>query len=161
MAGSIFQAFDNSATLTFTLNGLSNGATRYSTFVSSTSTATHFVDALVTASCYIATAPTSDQAVHFYAYGTVDGGTTFTDNVDGTDAALTTGTRNARSLGILSMTSPNVVMRGGPWSIAQAFGGVLPQRWGVIAVNSTGTYLSNANANANEVKYQHVWEQYT
>ena len=161
MPGTIFQAFDNSATLTFTLNGLSNGATRYSTFVSSTTTATHFFDALVTASCYIATTPTSDQAVHFYIYGTVDGGTTFTDDVNGTDGNLTTGTRNARSLGILTMTSPNVVMRGGPWSVAQACGGVLPQRWGVIAVNSTGTYLSNANPNANEVKYQHVWEQYT
>ena len=161
MAGSIFQAFTAPATLTVTLNGLSNGATQYSTVVSSTTTATHFLDALVTASCYIATAPTSDQAVHFYAYGTVDGGTTFTDNVTGTDGLLTTGTRNARSLGILNMTSPDVVMRGGPWSIAQAFGGVLPQQWGVIAVNSTGTYLSNANANANEVKYQHVWEQYT
>lgn len=161
MAGTIFQAFDNSATLTFTLNGLSNGATQYSTSVSSTSTATHFLDAIVVASCFIATAPTSDQAVHFYVYGTVDGGTTFTDNVTGTDAALTTGVRNARSLGILAITSPNVVIRGGPWSIAQACGGVLPQRWGVIAVNSTGTYLSNANPNACEVKYQHVWEQYT
>ena len=161
MAGSIFQAFTGPSTLTFTLNGLSNGATQYSTSVSSTSTATHFLDALVTASCFVATAPTSDQAVYFFVYGTVDGGTTFTDNVTGTDGVLTTGRRNARSLGVLSMTSPNVVTRGGPWSVAQAFGGVLPQQWGVIAVNSTGTYLSNANNNANEVKYQHVWEQYT
>ena len=160
MAGSIFQAFTGPTTLTFTLNGLSNGATRYSTVVSSTDTATHFLDAIVVASCFIATAPTSDQAVHFYAYGTVDG-SNYTDAVDGTDNNLTTGARNSRSLGILSMTSPNVVARGGPWSIAQAFGGVLPRSWGVIAVNSTGTYLSNANANANEVKYQHVWEQYT
>lgn len=160
MAGTIFQAFDNPATLTFTLNGLSNGSTQYSTVVSSTSTATHFLDALVIASCYIATTPSSEEAVFFYAYGTVDG-SNYTDAVTGTDAALTTGTRNARSLGILSMTSPNVIMRGGPWSVAQAFGGVLPRSWGVIAVNRTGTYLSNANTNANEVKYQHVWEQYT
>lgn len=160
MAGTIFQAFTSPTTMTITLNGLSSTATQYSTVVSSTGTATHFLDALVTASCYIATTPTSDQAVHFYAYGTVDG-STYTDDVTGTDGRLTTGTRNARSLGILSMTSPNQVMRGGPWSVAQAFGGVLPRAWGVIAVNSTGTYLSNANANANEVKYQHVWEQYT
>src|SRR3990167_5085395 len=105
MAGSIFQAFGIPATLTFTLNGLSNGATQYSTFVSSTTTATHFLDAIVTASCYIATTPTSDHAVMFYAYGTVDGGTTFTDDVTGTNGALTTGVRNARSLGILPATS--------------------------------------------------------
>ena len=160
MAGIIHQAFTGPTTMTITLNGLSNTATQYSTFVSSTSTATHFLDALVTASCYIATAPTSDQAVYFYAYGTVDG-SNYTDDVTGTDGRLSTGARNARSIGVLSMTSPNVSMRGGPWSIAQAFGGVLPRAWGVIAVNSTGTYLSNANNNANEVKYQHVWEQYT
>ena len=161
MAGSIFQAFTDVTTMTITLNGLSNGATNYSDVVSSTASATHFLDALVTASCYIATAPTSDQAVYFFVYGSVDAGTTFTDNVTASAGALTTGTRNARSLGILSMTSPNTIMRGGPWSVAQACGGVLPQRWGVIAVNATGTYLSNANANANEIKYQHVWEQYT
>ena len=160
MAGTIFGAFEPSATLTFTLNGLSNGATRYSTVVANTG-ATLYLDALVTASCFIATTPTSDQMVSFFVYGSVDGGSTYTDNVDGTDGDLTTGRRNAGSLGILAMTSPNVVCRGGPWSVAQACGGVLPQRWGVIAVNGTGTYLSNANANACEVKYQHIFEQYT
>ena len=160
MPGTIFAAFTPTATLTITLNGLSNGATRFSTVVVNTG-ATIFLDALVTASCFIATAPTSDQMVSFFVYGSVDGGVTYTDAVTGTDAELTTGRRNAGSLGILAITSPNQVCRGGPWSVAQACGGTLPMRWGIIAVNGTGTYLSNANPSACVIRYQHVWEQYT
>jgi hypothetical protein len=50
MAGTIFQAFDTPANMTITLNGLTNGATRYSTSVSSIGGATLFLDALITAS---------------------------------------------------------------------------------------------------------------
>lgn len=161
MPGTIYQEFDNTVTLTITLNGLVNAATQASTVVSSVATSTKFLDALITASNYIATAPTSDQAIYYYAYGSTDGGTTYTDNASGTDARLTTGRRNAQPLGTVIITSPSTVCRGGPWSVARCFGGVLPARWGVIAVNSTGTYLDNSTATANELKFQHVWEQYT
>ncbi len=161
MAGTIFQAFaDRNTTITITLNGLSNNATQYSTAIANTG-ATVYHDALVVASCFIATAPTSNQCVNVYAYGSVDGGTTYTDGASGSDQRLSNGARNAKILGILSMTSPNISMVGGPWSVAAAFGGVLPERWGVGAVNQTGTYLSNANNNANTVTYQSVFGQYT
>ena len=160
MAGTIFQAYDlRNTSITITLNGLSNAATQYSTAVVNTG-ATVYLDALVVASCFIATTPTSDKAVYFYAYGTVDGGTTYTDGAAGTDERLANGARNARLIGVLSVTSPNLVMRGGPWSVAEAFGGVLRERWGIGVVNSTGTYLSNANTNANTVTYQAVYAQY-
>lgn len=162
MAGTIFQAFDTPGqSITITLNGLNNAATQYSTAVLNTGGATYFLDALVMASCFVATSPSSDQAVYFYAYGSVDGGTTYTDGASGTDVRLTNGARNAKLIGVLSVTSPNIVMRGGPWSVAAAFGGVLPERWGIGVVNATGTYLSNANTNANVVYYHNVFAQYT
>lgn len=161
MPGAIFQAYaDRNTAITITLNGLGNTLTEYSTAVVNTG-ATVYLDALVVASCFVATAPSSDQAVYFYAYGTVDGGAFYTDGASGTDQRLTTGVRNAKLIGVLSVTSPNVVMRGGPWSVAAAFGGVLPERWGIGVVNRTGTYLSNANTNANTVIFQNVFAQYT
>lgn len=161
MAGAIFQAFANRGTaITITLNALSNNATQYSSVVNN-SGATVYLDALVVASCFIATAPTSSQCVYFYAYGTVDGGTTFTDGAAGTDERIANGPRNAKVIGILNMSVPNVVARGGPWSVASAFGGVLPEQWGIGVVNLTGTYLSAANPSANTVTYQNVFGQYT
>ena len=161
MPGAIFQAFGpNNQSLTFTLNGLSNTATQFSTVVVNTG-ATVFTDVLITASCYIATTPSSDEAVYFYAYGSTDGGLTYTDGVTGTDGRLANGVRNAKMIGVLSMKSPNLSMIGGPWRLSNAFSGVLPERWGVIAQNATGTYLSNANPNANELKYQYIFDQYT
>ena len=161
MAGTIFQSYDSTATATITLNGLSVAdSTRYSTVIVNTG-ATVFLDALVVASCFIATTPASDQCVYFYAYGSVDGGVTYTDGVNGTDGVLTNGVRNAKLIGVLSITSPNIVCRGGPWSVAAAFGGVLPKQWGVITQNATGTYLSNANPSSNTVRYQYVYAQYT
>ncbi len=146
--------------MTITLNGLSANATQYSTVVANTG-ATVYVDALVVASCYVATAPSNNQCVVFYAYGSVDGGLTYTDGASGTDQRLSNGARNARVLGVLSITSPNISIIGGPWSVAAAFGGVLPERWGVGAVNQTGTYLSNTGNQANTVTYQSVFGQYT
>mgnify|MGYP001614192126 CR=1 FL=1 len=158
MPGTILQAYGASAqTFTISLDAIQNTATWYSTAIVN-SGATLYLDALVTASCYVATNPSSDRTVNFYAYGSVDGGTTFTAGVTATAGRLTTdGVKNARFIGGLDMTGANS-RRGGPWSVAAAFGGVLPEVWGIIAENRTGTFLYT---DGNEAFWQGIFAQYT
>ena len=158
MPGTIFGDYGaNTQTFTISLDAIQNTATWYSTAIVN-SGATLYLDALVTASCYVATNPSSDRAVNFYAYGSVDGGTTFTANVTSTAGRLTTdGVKNARLIGVLDMTGATP-RRGGPWSVAAAFGGTLPQVWGIIAENRTGTFLYT---DGNEAFWQGIFAQYT
>ena len=167
MPGTIFSAYGaNNQAFTISLDAIQNTATWYSTAIFNTpSTATLYLDALVMASCYVATNPSSDRAVYFYAYGSVDGGTTFTAGVTGTAGRLTTqDVTNAKLIGVLDMKggptpstgSPNNI--GGPWSVAAAFGGVLPEVWGIIAENRTGTFLYT---DGNTAWWQGIFAAYT
>lgn len=159
MPGTIFQAYgagDNAFTIS--LDAIQNTATWYSTAVVN-SGATIYLDALVIASCYVATNPSSDRAVNFYAYGSVDGsGTQLTAGVSTTAGRLTgDGVKNAKLIGVLDMTGANSRI-GGPWSVAAAFGGILPQVWGIIAENRTGTFLYT---DGNAATWQGIFAQYT
>ena len=158
MAGTIFQAYGASnQAFTISLNAIQNTATWYSDAVVN-SGATLYLDALVVASCYVATNPSSDRAVYFYAYGSVDGGTNFTASVTSTAGRLTGDeVKNAKLIGVVDMTGANT-RRGGPWSVGAAFGGVLPQVWGIIAENRTGTFLYT---DGNTAVWQGVFAQYT
>lgn len=160
MPGTILNAYGTSnQTFTISLDAIQNTATWYSDAVFNTpSTATLYLDALVMASCYVATNPSSDRAVYFYAYGSVDAGVTFTAGVTSTGGRLTTdGVKNAKLIGVLDMTGANSRI-GGPWSVAAAFGGVLPNVWGIIAENRTGTFLYT---DGNAAWWQGVFAQYT
>lgn len=88
--------------------------------------------------------------VEVYAYGSSDGGSTYTDAVSGTDAATTTipDPPNMRLAGILAANTNSGTFRGGPFAVAAAFGGVLPQRWGIVVRNRTGAALASSSNSA-------------
>ena len=89
-----------------------------------------------------------------YAYGTVDGGTTYTEGATGSDAAITlTSPTNARIIGIINIVANSTTYTGGPFSVAAAFGGTLPQKWGIIVLNSSGGTFDASTAS---VEYQGV-----
>lgn len=105
-------------------------------------TANLYLDALVQVQIKSGAAATSTTGyVNVYAYGTVDGGTTYAEGA-GTDAAITlTAPPNVKLVGRLNVVANATTYKGEPWSVAAAFGGVLPDKWGIIVENQSGGTL--------------------
>jgi hypothetical protein len=143
---------DSGEVLTITLDNLASAATREGDAISNVDDL--FMDVLISACLTTnASAPTGDKCCYVYAYGSVDA-TVYTDNALGADGALTpTSPTNLKLLGVVSMPSASTSYFGGPWSLASAFGGVVPARWGIVVLNSTGNALDNTGG-LNYVKYQ-------
>jgi hypothetical protein len=87
--------------------------------------------------------PSGDKAVYVYAYGSEDG-TNYGDNATGSDAAITLRSpSNLRPLGvILCPDSGALTYKSQPMSLADAFGGTVPRKWGIVVQNATGVTLS-------------------
>lgn len=123
-----------------------------------------YLDALVTIElAAVNTAPANSKAVFLYAYALLDtGGSAYTSTGDGTpsgsEGTLTFPDVTANAipmprLGVVPYPVQNKAINGGPFSVAQAFGGVLPPKWGVAMINHSGMTLSVTN-----IKYQEVYE---
>lgn len=149
--------FGTSTALTITLASLAASTTagRESTAVDNTSN--KFVDALVTVICQMATGtPASEQAIYVYAYGSEDG-TNYNDNATGSDAALTF--RNPSNMPLIGRIEVPAAVTGGAtfkgvFSVAAAFGGVLPRKWGIVVKNSTNLSLA---ASGNSASYTGIY----
>jgi hypothetical protein len=146
-------------TLTITLNSLADDAKRESTAVNNATNC--FLDALVQVkiATNTSTDSTGDKCVYVYAYGTTDGGTTYSGNAAGTDGAFGTDPQqlsNCRLIGVIGAPTQNKVYESDAMSVASAFGGVLPQRWGIIVHNKTGQTLKASDCSA---RYQGLYAQ--
>jgi hypothetical protein len=147
----IKQAFGTTTAMTFTIGSLTSSGTvgRESTVVDNTTTL--YIDALVDFSIgYPNSAPANDKAIYVYCHGSLDG-TNYIEGLTGADAgytikgaagALTTG---MRLIGVIPAIQ-NVTARYGPFSIAQAFGGVMPAKWGLVLLNYSGQTLGTCSA---------------
>ncbi len=110
-----------------------------------------YLDALVMAVFpAVNTAPANNKAVYFFAFGGNDT-TDFTTN----GAAANAGTQGTMTypnvtsspivmprIGVAPYTTQNVAFKYGPFTVAKAFGGILPNYWGLGAINYTGMTLS-------------------
>ncbi len=160
MAGNITAKYGtNNQTITCTLASLTNNSARSSAAVDNTSNL--FLDVLVMLQIKSGASSTaSTGAVNVYAYGTVDGGTTYTEGA-GTDAGITlTVPPNARLIGVINVVANATTYKAGPFSVAAAFGGVLPDHWGIIVENKTGGTLDSTEGSHLKL-YQGVEAQYT
>lgn len=121
------------------------------------------VDALVVLT-FSPGAVTSDGTVAVYAYASADGGTTHTAGVPATDATITWGTSGTTSVngqnnlpllgvGDVDDTDDANVITIGPFSVAAAFGGILPERWGIIVHNDTD---AAADASGHSAHYRGI-----
>lgn len=144
----IKQEFGTSTAITITLNGLNSSSTTGRESAAIDNSSNKFVDALVT---LILTTeegdPTGEKCAYVYAYGSEDG-TNYTDNATGSDASITL--RDPTNLKVVAMvnmpsglTTYKVV-----FSIAQAFGGILPRKWGIVVRLSCGIALSSSGNSA-------------
>ena len=149
---SIKEAFNTAASLTITLNSLASGSGRQSTIIDNSGGL--YLDAAVMVKTKTSSGVAATGTVTVYALGTVDGGNTYTDNAGASDAALTV--INARPIGVFAATSSGQTYYGGPYSVAAAFGGILPSRWGIAVVNNTGAALDASSSNHSAL-YQELY----
>jgi hypothetical protein len=111
------------------------------------------IDALVGGLVTLGTSPTTAKQIEFWAYASFDG-TLFNDAITGTDANVTLINKGILRLltVILTNATSNQAYRWGPFSIAQAFGGIVPAKWGIYVVHNTAVAL-NATAGNFIVKH--------
>lgn len=147
--------------ITITLNGLADDGVRASTAVVNTSNL--FLDCLVQIKIDTADvgAPDGDMNCLVYAFGTADDGTTYSAGATGTDAdhgavagQLLT---NAHLMGIIHVDAQNETFESDVFSVASAFGGIVPAKWGIIVKNQVGQALGAGSA----AFYQGIYAQYT
>ena len=156
-------AYSSPATVTITPASLADGGYRESTAIDN-GASVKYVDALVGGLVRIG-AVAADGTIAIFAYGSYDG-TEYTAGVSGTDGTITWGTtgrsgvegyNNLPLLGVVSVdtTDDDDYVTWGPFSVAQAFGGVLPTKWGIVIRNNTGTAF-HATQTSSECQYTGV-----
>jgi hypothetical protein len=157
MAGNILQKYGTSnQSITCTITSLANNGQRGSAAIDNSTNL--FLDALVFVKVKTSTS-SATGTVNVYAYGTADGGTTYSDGVTGTDAGQTlTVPPNVRLIGVINAVANTTTYSAGPFSVASAFGGVMPDHWGIVVENKTGATL---DASVGSSWYQGVEQSYT
>lgn len=101
-----------------------------------------------------ATSPANDKAVYIYLYaGYYDGSTWYYADggtataIDGNEGTYTIASPNNLVLfEVLNYTTASMVIKMGGRYIARAFGGKMPDGWGIVVVNYTGATFSAAVA---------------
>jgi hypothetical protein len=152
---SVKEAFGSSnQAITITLTSLANGSAQQSTVIDNSSNL--FLDALVAVNVTSAGSGTvATGVVNVYAYATVDGGTTYTESATGSNASITLKVpTNLKFLGSVAVSAVSTLYNGGPFSVREAFGGTLPEKWGIVIENKTGGAL---HTSGNSVVYQGVY----
>lgn len=113
------------------------------------------IDALLGGKIRVGTSPTTNRVIEVWLFGSYDG-TAFSAGLGGGDSAMSLS--NKRGLVALfqvieTFSGSDVTYEFGPRSVAACFGGIMPAKWGVGVVHSTGV---NLNASGHELKYTPV-----
>lgn len=122
-----------------------------SDIVVNATTTRRYVDAMLSGRITLNASATTDDVVEIYCYGGLDQavasalGGSLNGGLDGNQSVETEGTafnyENLHLIGVITADVANGTIYWGPWSVAQVFGGVLPQRWGVMIHNNTSGAL--------------------
>ena len=155
---STYQSNSGSYMVTCTFANLVTGAARQSD--AQDASATQYIDALfsVRADLQTGAATGNDNALYVYLYGHIAGMGGYTDNASGADAAITLrDPNNMRGPYVMAYATAigNPIVVGGPWSVANAFGGIMPSDWGIVIENKTNSILgTSTNCTAT---YMKIW----
>lgn len=135
---------------------LASSTTAYAqSAVVSTSTTNNVVDAMVRVKVKVGniTTPSASTNLYIYAYGLIDdstypGGSSTNEVITGAAADITMSatSNNVRYLGSINCHTANITYITNPMSIAGAFGGVMPKKWGILIQNQTGVATSSTEA---------------
>lgn len=95
--------------------------------------------------------------IQVYAYGSWDDGTTYQSTMTGTDGNLTVNAQTKALLHLLYRITTNTtngqVYKWGPVSLANVFGGTMPERWGLWGVHSAGGALQTSTTKYTGITY--------
>ena len=148
--------YGTSTAMTITLASLASDANlvagRASTAIDQKNV-TDAIDVHVGGKITTGTSPTASRQFEVWLFGCYDG-TEFSGGASGTDANLTPDEKTCLMLlqVVPTIATSNKAYRWGPWSVAQAFGGIVPIQWGVFIVHNTGVALNSTGSN-HEVFY--------
>lgn len=114
------------------------------------------IDALVGGKVTTGTTPTAARQIEVWLFGSYDDAE-YSGGAGASDAALTPDAKTLLKLLIIipTVNTSDKAYHWGPYSVAQAFGGVMPENWGVYIVHNTGVNL-NATGGNHEVYYTPV-----
>jgi len=143
--------YGTSTAITCTLASLASSATAGRSCAAIDNTSDKFVDAML----YIAvktsaSALANDKACYVYLYGSEDG-TNYNGSsaeAEGTNAAVTLDSpTNLKGPYIIACPASSVTYKLVIGSVAAAFGGVMPRKWGFVLQNYTGQNLDSTEGN--------------
>jgi hypothetical protein len=128
--------------ITINADGILNNTARQSTVVDNTSNL--YTDAKITLKLQTgAGALASNPLILIYAYALSFGGTTYPDGITGADGSYTLySLPNLPLIRAINVQTANTSFASDELSIAAAYGGVLPRKWGIVIVNNTGLTLA-------------------
>lgn len=135
------------------LHSLASSATSGWQSASVSNTTDGWDDALVqVVLSFASTAPANSKCAFVFAYGSVDG-TTFPEPLSGSQGTVTVPDVTAyaqafRLIGTIPYNTTGATVESSPFSIASAFGGVLPPAWGIVVVNHSGAALASSGSSA-------------
>lgn len=146
-------------TIHIALNSLADDGYRESNVIDNTED--RFLDALVQVRVNVtAGAPAGDKNCLIYAYGSAGGGAPYSGSATGQNAAFGGQAgqliSNCHLLGIVTLDAADEIFTSDCFSVASAFGGVLPEDWGIIVMNQSGQVLADSG---NKAFYQGVFAQ--
>lgn len=138
--------------ITLTTTSITNGSYRQSTVIDNDTNG--YLDAQVGGILTMGTTPTADSTCSIYAYASYDG-TNYTAGCSGSDAAYTADGEESllkllETVTVDTTTDQEYVW--GPVSVAQAFGGILPVKWGIVFKNDSGV-TTNVTGTNNECQF--------
>lgn len=163
-ASTIKALYGTPQTLTITTSGLASDGTlligRQSSQVDN-ETSILALDALLGGSIPTSGSPTANTVIEVWVWASWDGGTTRTAGMGTTDAGKTLASNGVKHLMALgaAITQSDTTARTydfGPVSVAQLFGGSMPDRWGVWLVHNTGAALGTATIGYRPLQMQNV-----
>lgn len=116
---------------------------------------TLYLDALVNVNVTLVAGTPSDQKRVFLYVAGLGFSTGYTDNYAGIDASITLrDPTNLKKLGVLECPDAGGLLYvGGPFSVAQCFGGVMPKKWAIALLNRTGLALA---ADGNDASFRGI-----
>lgn len=148
-------SYATSAALTITLASLTSSATlvagRESTVVDNTTNL--FLDYMISGKVTTGTTPTVDKQILVMAYGALDDTPNFPDVLDGTDSAETLTSADIRNaaletvFGVTTDATSNRTYFFGSRSLATAFAGLVPLKWGLWVTHDTAVNLNATGSN--------------
>lgn len=104
-------------------------------------------DELISYVIKLGTTPTVSTAVEIWAWSTLDDTPTYPDTITGTEGTVTLTSLNVKLSGAFKLCASFLVdattnrIYSGIFSLAQAFGGTMPKKWGLFIGHNTGANL--------------------